>query len=70
MIKKIINSKFTKGLGIVSFGSGLVLYQTGYLEDVRYLIGGIFRGLRCAKVGAQVAYTYVYVIKVLIARKE
>jgi hypothetical protein len=61
---KISNSKIfklCKNLTLISSLSLLALYQTDYLDDIRYLLGGMYRGLRCAKIGTQIAYTYIYV---------
>ncbi len=56
-----LNSKIIKRvalpLGVVSLG----LYTSGYSEDAYYLMGGFYRGLRCAKAGGQIIYSYINV---------
>jgi hypothetical protein len=54
------------GLSTLVGGVGIFLHQTGYIDDARFLLGGVFRGMRCAKTGMQIAYTYVYVKIILI----
>ncbi len=60
-MKNIFLNKYTKrgfiGLGLVTSS----LYATGHLEDTYYLLGGFYRGLRCAKAGSQIAYSYLKV---------
>jgi hypothetical protein len=50
--------KLTAG-GLVATTS--CLYATGYLEDVKYLLGGIRRGIRCGVVGSTIALNYLKV---------
>lgn len=60
-MKNLLKSKIVKVLGLGSVVSGVALYQTGYLDDVKYLLGGVRRGLRCARAGSQIVYTYMNV---------
>jgi hypothetical protein len=61
-MKKIFNSKLLKYFAGFSFALVGGLHITGHLDDARYLMGGMFRGLRCAKVGTQVALNYLNVL--------
>jgi hypothetical protein len=51
--------KFSAGLGLVTTTG---LYLTGNLDDARYLMGGLYRGMRCAYVGGKIANNYIRVI--------
>ena len=58
-------SKFLKasaGFGLVTISG---LYLTGNLDDARYLMGGLYRGMRCAYVGTKIANKYLKVIKII-----
>jgi hypothetical protein len=55
------SSKILKRVVLPLGVTGLGLYSTGYLEDAYYLLGGFYRGMRCAKTGGQVIYAYVKV---------
>jgi hypothetical protein len=65
-MKKIFSSKFIRrsfiSLGLITSS----LYLTGHLEEAYYLVGGFYRGLRCAKAGSQIAYSYMKVFFLLL----
>ena len=67
-MKRNLISKFLK----VSAGFGLVtisgLYLTGNLDDFKYLMGGMYRGMRCAYVGTKIANNYIRVIQIIYFR--
>lgn len=57
---KILNSKFIlSSVGVSVAG----LYVTGYLDDAGYLLGGIYRGIRCGVTGTMIATRYLNVNK-------
>lgn len=68
-MKRILNTKLKK-FGAFSILASLGLYQTGYLEDTYYLLGGMWRGLRCAGVGFQIMNKYVSVKFELILERN
>jgi hypothetical protein len=65
-----LKSKFSKGFAIASGISLLGLYSTGNLDDAYYLLGGFFRGLRCATAGGQIFYKYIRVIYLIIIGRD
>jgi len=68
MLKKIVKSnyKYKRGIFLAAFSlSSIFFYKTDYLDDAKYLLGGIYRGIRCATVGGAVAYTYFSVILII-----
>lgn len=60
-MKRNLKSKFIKFSAGFSLATTAGLYLTGNLDDARYLVGGLYRGMRCAYVGGKIASNYIQV---------